>query len=137
MTKTRLKLVAFDAARYLDNDEAIAEYMTAVLEANDPDLLLAALSDVARAKGMAVIHTQEAHDAQLADCPPSKRARGALSCGIGDPGPLCILLGLGGFAVQVIIAALLYHRIALLRFHYLGVRGVGLIHDFLLVAVIV
>ena len=43
---------------------------------------------LARAQGMAVIHTQEAHDAQLADCPPSKRARGALSCGIGDPGPL-------------------------------------------------
>lgn len=43
---------------------------------------------LARAKGMAVIHTQEAHDAQLADCPPSKRARGALSCGIGDAGPL-------------------------------------------------
>ena len=46
------------------------------------------LLGLARAKGMAVIHTQEAHDAQLADCPPSKRARGALSCGIGDPGPL-------------------------------------------------
>ncbi len=46
------------------------------------------LLTLARAKGMAVIHTQEAHDAQLADCPPSKRARGALSCGIGDPGPL-------------------------------------------------
>lgn len=43
---------------------------------------------LARRHGMAVIHTQEAHDAQLADCPPSKRARGALSCGIGDPGPL-------------------------------------------------
>jgi biuret amidohydrolase len=43
---------------------------------------------LARAKGLAVIHTQEAHDAQLADCPPSKRARGGLSCGIGDPGPL-------------------------------------------------
>lgn len=54
MTKTKapLKLVAFDAARYLD-DEAIAEYMTAVLEANAPDFLLLALSDVARAKGMA------------------------------------------------------------------------------------
>jgi len=48
----------------------------------------ARLLALARAKGMAVIHTQEAHDAQLADCPPSKRARGALSCGIGDPGPL-------------------------------------------------
>ena len=59
--KTSLKLVAFDAARYLDNDEAIAEYMTAVLEANDSDLLLLALSDVARAKGMA----QVAKDAGL------------------------------------------------------------------------
>ena len=31
MTKTKapLKLVAFDAARYLDDDEAIAEYVTA------------------------------------------------------------------------------------------------------------
>ena len=52
-TKAPLKLVAFDAARYLDDDEAIAEYMTAVLETNEPDLLLLALSDVARAKGMA------------------------------------------------------------------------------------
>lgn len=63
MTKTRIpvKHVAFDAARYLEDDEAIAEYMTAVLEANDPDLLLLALGDVARAKGMA----QVAEDAGL------------------------------------------------------------------------
>jgi probable addiction module antidote protein len=60
-TKAPLKLVAFDAARYLDDDEAIAEYMTAVLETNDPDLLLLALGDVARAKGMA----QVAKDAGL------------------------------------------------------------------------
>ena len=57
MTKAKapLKLVAFDAARYLDDDEAIAEYMTAVLATNDPDLLLMALGDVARAKGMAQV----------------------------------------------------------------------------------
>lgn len=63
MTKTKAppKLVAFDAARYLNDDEAIAEYMTAVLETNEPDLLLLALSDVARAKGMA----QVAKDAGL------------------------------------------------------------------------
>jgi probable addiction module antidote protein len=54
-SKAALKLVPFDAARYLDDDEAIAEYMTAVLEANDPDLLLLALGDVARAKGMAQV----------------------------------------------------------------------------------
>ena len=59
--KVPMKLVAFDAARYLDGDAAIAEYMTAVLEANEPDLLLMALSDVARAKGMA----QVAKDAGL------------------------------------------------------------------------
>ena len=63
MTKTLapMKLLEFDAARYLNDDEAIAEYMTAVLETNDPDLLLLALSDVARAKGMA----QVAKDAGL------------------------------------------------------------------------
>ena len=32
-TKSSVKLVPFDAARYLD-DEAIAEYMTALLETN-------------------------------------------------------------------------------------------------------
>jgi probable addiction module antidote protein/putative addiction module killer protein len=63
MTKARapLKLVPFDAAKYLNDDEAIAEYMTAVLETEDPDLLLLALGDVARAKGMA----QVARDAGL------------------------------------------------------------------------
>ena len=59
--KAPLKLVAFDAAKYLDDDAAIAEYMTAVLETNNSDLLLLALSDVARAKGMA----QVAKDAGL------------------------------------------------------------------------
>ena len=38
MTKPKvpLKLVAFDAARSLDDDKAIAEYMTAVLDTNEP-----------------------------------------------------------------------------------------------------
>jgi len=55
------KLIPFDAAKYLHNDAAIAEYMDAVLEANEPALLLLALGDVARAKGMA----QVAKDAGL------------------------------------------------------------------------
>ena len=46
---TKLKLLPFDAARYLTDDAAVAEYMTAVLETDDPDLLLLALADVARA----------------------------------------------------------------------------------------
>ena len=53
--KPKAKLLPFDAARYLTDDAAIAEYMTAVLETDDPDLLLLALGDVARAKGMAQV----------------------------------------------------------------------------------
>ena len=51
--KTKTKLLPFDAARYLTDDDAIAEYLTAVLEADEPDLLLVALGDIARARGMA------------------------------------------------------------------------------------
>lgn len=54
-TKVTRKLVPFDAARYLTDDAAIAEYMSTVLEMADPDLLLLALSDVARARGMAQV----------------------------------------------------------------------------------
>ena len=60
-TKTRATLVPFDAARYLTDDAAIAEYMTAVLETGDSNLLLLALGDIARARGMA----QVAKDAGL------------------------------------------------------------------------
>ena len=55
------KILPFDTAVYLDSDEVIAEYLTAVLEENDPDLLLTALSNVAKARGMA----QLARDAGL------------------------------------------------------------------------
>ena len=52
-SKAKPKLLPFDAARYLTDDAAVAEYMTAVLETEDSDLLLLALGDVARARGMA------------------------------------------------------------------------------------
>jgi probable addiction module antidote protein len=45
----------FDAAAYLDNDEVIAEYLTAAAEDPNPDVFLAALGDVAKARGMAQI----------------------------------------------------------------------------------
>ena len=48
-------LPEFDMAKYLPDDEAIAEYLTIVLEENDPALLAAALGDIARARGMAEI----------------------------------------------------------------------------------
>jgi probable addiction module antidote protein len=56
--KGRAKLVPFDAARYLADDAAVAEYITAVLEADDPELLLLALADIARARGMAEVAKQ-------------------------------------------------------------------------------
>ncbi len=43
----------FDAAEYLGSEEEIAAYLSAVMEENDPDLLIAALGDIARARGMA------------------------------------------------------------------------------------
>ena len=46
------KLIPFDPARYLTDDAAIAEYLDAILEEDDLDLLLLALGDVARARGM-------------------------------------------------------------------------------------
>jgi probable addiction module antidote protein len=48
-------LPEFDASRYLDSDEAIAQYLTAILEEEDPALLAAALGDIARARGMTEI----------------------------------------------------------------------------------
>jgi probable addiction module antidote protein len=55
------RFTAFDAADYLDSDEAIAAYLTAALEDENPDLFLVAVKDVARARGM----TQLAKDAGL------------------------------------------------------------------------
>jgi probable addiction module antidote protein len=42
----------FDGADYLDDEETIAEYLSAALEDEDPELLLTAIKDVARARGM-------------------------------------------------------------------------------------
>ena len=52
MTATSAK---FDPAAYLDNDEVIAEYLAAAAEDANPDVFLAALGDVAKARGMAEI----------------------------------------------------------------------------------
>jgi probable addiction module antidote protein len=45
----------FDVADYLDSEETIAEYLTAASEDPDPAVLLSALSDVAKARGMATV----------------------------------------------------------------------------------
>ena len=48
-------LAEFDASPYLDSEEAIAAYLTDILDAGDPALLAAALGDIARARGMTEI----------------------------------------------------------------------------------
>jgi probable addiction module antidote protein len=48
----RLELAPFDASDYLDSEEVIAEYLAVALEDSDPDAFLAAVSDVAKARGM-------------------------------------------------------------------------------------
>lgn len=57
MAKTK----AFDAADYLDNPEAIAEYITEALHTQDAELVAKAIGAVARARGM----TSVAKDAGL------------------------------------------------------------------------
>ncbi|MBN9568718.1 MAG: putative addiction module antidote protein [Alphaproteobacteria bacterium] len=54
-TKATKKGRRFDVADYLDNEGTIAEYLTAAAEDDDPDFLLRALGDVARARGMTEI----------------------------------------------------------------------------------
>ncbi len=51
----------FDAARYLEDEEDMAEYLAACLEDPNPEVFLAALGDVAKARGIA----QLAKDAGL------------------------------------------------------------------------
>lgn len=48
-------LPEFDPAEYLNDEEDIAAYLTAILENNDPALLAAALGDIARSRGMSEI----------------------------------------------------------------------------------
>jgi probable addiction module antidote protein len=45
-------LPEFDITEHLDSEQAIAEYITIVLEENDPAALAEALGSVARARGM-------------------------------------------------------------------------------------
>jgi probable addiction module antidote protein len=52
---SKIKTVRFDASKYLDNDEMVAAYLNAALEENDSDLLLAAIADIAKARGITKI----------------------------------------------------------------------------------
>jgi probable addiction module antidote protein len=53
--KKMQKLKAFDITRYLDSEEAMAEYLSQVLEDGDNAELIRALGHIAKAKGMATV----------------------------------------------------------------------------------
>jgi nicotinamidase-related amidase len=55
-----------------------------------------------REDGYLVIHTREGHRPDMSDCPPSKVARGRLSCGIGDVGPMGRILVHGSYGHDII-----------------------------------
>ena len=46
------ELALFDVADYLKSDKDLAQYLNAVLEDGDPTLFVAAIGDIAKAKGM-------------------------------------------------------------------------------------
>jgi probable addiction module antidote protein len=54
-------ITEFDPAAYLDNEEVIAEYLSAALSAGDLELPLTAIGNVVKARGM----TQIAREAGL------------------------------------------------------------------------
>ena len=55
------KISEYDTAEFLDNEEIIAEYLAVAMEDPNPDVFIAALATVARARGM----TQLAKDSGL------------------------------------------------------------------------
>ena len=75
---------------------------------NDVSLLRKAIAptrkvlDAARRREMLVIHTREGHRPDLSDLPASKKLRGRLKNGIGDPGPMGRILVRGEYGHDII-----------------------------------
>lgn len=55
MKNRKIRTTKWDAANNLKTDEDIVAYLEAVLEDGHPELIAAALGDIARAKGMAKV----------------------------------------------------------------------------------
>ncbi|MFL6574411.1 MAG: cysteine hydrolase family protein [Burkholderiales bacterium] len=75
---------------------------------NDVSLLRKAVAptrkvlDAARRREMLVIHTREGHRPDLSDLPASKKLRGRLKNGIGDPGPMGRILVRGEYGHDIV-----------------------------------
>lgn len=65
--------------------EALGNDVSTLAKAIEP---CAQLLDACRNAGIFVIHTKEAHQPDLSDCPPAKRMRGNAALRIGDQGPM-------------------------------------------------
>ncbi len=65
---------------------------------------IAALLAAWRARDWPIVHTREAHKADLSDCPPAKRLRGEPGLRIGDEGPMGRLLIAGEPGADIIPA---------------------------------
>ncbi|MBI5740515.1 MAG: putative addiction module antidote protein [Nitrospirae bacterium] len=55
MARRKIKTIPWDAAEHLKTEEDMAAYLEAAIEEGDPALIAAAIGDIARAKGMALI----------------------------------------------------------------------------------
>ena len=55
MKKAKVTYSTFNAADYLNNENVIAAYLSSAAEDENPDVLLKALGDVAKARGMAQV----------------------------------------------------------------------------------
>ena len=77
---------------------------------NDVSLLHSAIAPIAallaawRARAWPIVHTREAHKADLSDCPPAKRLRGQPGLRIGDVGPMGRLLIAGEPGADIVPA---------------------------------
>jgi probable addiction module antidote protein len=50
-----VRVTDVDPSAFLDSDEVVAEYLTAALEDDNPDVFLAAVGNVAKARGMSAV----------------------------------------------------------------------------------
>ncbi|WP_153140520.1 cysteine hydrolase family protein [Paraburkholderia agricolaris] len=89
LAPTKTALVVIDMQRDFIEPGGFGESL-----GNDVSLLaeivptVAALLAFARGHQWLVVHTRESHEADLSDCPPAKRLRGAPNARIGDAGPM-------------------------------------------------
>lgn len=64
-SRMTVKRRSFDAAAYLDNEESIAAYISDALASGDSDVLMSAISDVAKARGIARVAADADADADV------------------------------------------------------------------------